>query len=127
MVELMLGGVVAGLGRREQSAATPVQASGQAARVEARQLGDGRRLQDGSFELYPGEVLGVVALEGQGQDELFDILAGSERPTGGELLVDGSAVSFRHPADAIRARLVDVAPDPTEAVVDAPPIPENLA
>ena len=27
---------------------------------------------------YPGEVLGVVALEGQGQDELFDILSGSD-------------------------------------------------
>ena len=34
-------------------------------------------------------MLGVVALEGQGQDELFDILAGSDRPSGGELLVDG--------------------------------------
>ena len=33
---------------------------------------------------------GVVALEGQGQDELFDILAGSERPRRGELLVDGA-------------------------------------
>ncbi len=29
----------------------------------------------------PGEVLGVVALEGQGQDELFDILAGAMRPS----------------------------------------------
>ncbi len=27
----------------------------------------------------PGEVLGVVALEGQGQDELFDVLAGFRR------------------------------------------------
>ena len=26
--------------------------------------------------LYPGEVPGVVASEGQGQDELFDVLAG---------------------------------------------------
>ena len=51
----------------------------------------GTKLQDVSFDLYPGEVLGVVALEGQGQDELFDILAGSERPSGGELLVDGVA------------------------------------
>ena len=46
---------------------------------------------------YAGEVLGVVALEGQGQDELFDILAGSRPPGGGELLVDGAPVSFRHP------------------------------
>ena len=68
-----------------------------------RGLAAGDKLHDVSFELHPGEVLGVVALEGQGQDELFDILAGSERPSGGELLVDGNAVSFRHPADAIRA------------------------
>ena len=30
-------------------------------------------------------MLGVVALEGQGQDELFDVLSGAERPDGGEL------------------------------------------
>ena len=58
-------------------------------RLSVRSLASGTKLQDASFELYPGEVLGVVALEGQGQDELFDILAGSERPSGGELLVDG--------------------------------------
>ena len=41
-----------------------------------RRSAPGTKLQDVSFDLYPGEVLGVVALEGQGQDELFDILAG---------------------------------------------------
>ena len=45
-------------------------------------LSSGTKLQDVSFDLYPGEVLGVVALEGQGQDELFDILAGQDRPSG---------------------------------------------
>ena len=47
----------------------------------ARPRRRGTKLHDVSFELYPGEVLGVVALEGQGQDELFDILAGHERPS----------------------------------------------
>ncbi len=75
----------------------------------------------------PGEVLGVVALEGQGQDELFDILAGSERPSGGELLVDGAAVSFRHPADAIRAGLVYVAADRAEALLMQRSVRENIA
>ena len=80
-----------------------------------------------SFDLYPGEVLGVVALEGQGQDELFDILAGSERPSGGELLVDGSAVTFRHPADAIRAGLVYVPADRAEALLMQRSVRENIA
>ena len=70
---------------------------------------------------------GVVALEGQGQDELFDILAGSERPSGGELLVDGAPVSFRHPADAIRAGVVYVAADRAEALLMQRSVRENIA
>ena len=61
-----------------------------------------RNLNDVSFDLHAGEVLGIVALEGQGQDELFDILSGQARPGAGEVLVDGSPVQLRHPADAIR-------------------------
>ena len=69
----------------------------------------------------------MVALEGQGQDELFDILAGSERPSSGELLVDGAAVSFRHPADAIRAGVVYVAADRAEALLMQRSVRENIA
>jgi ribose transport system ATP-binding protein len=127
MVELMLGEVVAGLGQREQSAATPVRGSEQAARVEARQLSDDRRLRDATFDLYPGEVLGVVALEGQGQDELFDILAGAERPASGSLLVDAKPVSFRHPADAIRIGMVYVAADRAEALLMQRSVRENIS
>ena len=69
----------------------------------------------------------MVALEGQGQDELFDILAGSMRPSGGELLVDGAPVTFRHPADAIRAGLVYVAADRAEALLMQRSVRENIA
>lgn len=127
MVELMLGEVVAGLGERAASTATPAHESGLAPRVEARQLSDDRRLRDATFELYPGEVLGVVALEGQGQDELFDILAGAERPATGSLLVDGKPVSFRHPADAIRTGMVYVAADRAEALLMQRSVRENIS
>jgi len=72
-------------------------------------------------------VLGVVALEGQGQDELFDILSGSERPGSGELLVDAAPVAFRHPADAIRAGLVYVPADRAEALLMQRSVRENIA
>ncbi len=68
-----------------------------------------------------------MALEGQGQDELFDVLAGSDRPSGGELLVDGAPVSFRHPADAIRAGVVYVAADRAEALLMQRSVRENVA
>jgi len=128
IVELMLGEIAAevadaGAGptrtaRRERDA-TP--------RLSARQLGAKRRLHDVSFDVHAGEVLGVVALEGQGQDELFEILAGAARPESGELHVEGRPVSFGHPADAIRAGLVYVPADRAEALLMQRSVRENIA
>ena len=127
IVELMLGGAAGGVLALAGAAAGHERPPDTTPRLTARGLASATRLQDGSFELYAGEVLGVVALEGQGQDELFDILAGSERPSGGELLVDGTPVSFRHPADAIRAGLVYVAADRAEALLMQRSVRENIA
>ena len=96
-------------------------------RLSVRGLSLGSKLSDISFEMRPGEVLGVVGLEGQGQDELFEILAGQTRPTSGEIAVDGRAVSFRHPADAIRVGLVYVAADRADALLMQRSIKENIA
>ncbi len=95
-------------------------------RLSARGLRQGNKLSDASFDLYAGEVLGVVALEGQGQDELFDVLSGSVRADGGELRVDGRPVSFRHPADAISAGLVYVPADRAEALLMQRSVRENI-
>ncbi len=92
-----------------------------------RRLRAGTKLDDVSFELRVGEVLGVVALEGQGQDELFGVLSGSRRPSGGTLEVDGREVHFHHPADAIREGLVYVPGDRVEALLMQRPVRENIA
>ncbi|MEX1172396.1 MAG: sugar ABC transporter ATP-binding protein [Chloroflexota bacterium] len=128
IVELMLGQVVQGLPKRGAGGVgADATTRDRTPRVSARGLAAGVRLQDVSFDLYPGEVLGVVALEGQGQDELFNVLAGAERPSRGELQVDGSPVTFRHPADAIRAGLVYVAADRAEALLMQRSVRENIA
>jgi ribose transport system ATP-binding protein len=127
IVELMLGEIVDDLSER---VAAPAATSGQPddrPRLEVRGIGSSARLRDVSFELHAGEVLGMVALEGQGQDELFDILAGSERPTSGEILVDGRSVTFRHPADAIREGIVYVPADRAEALLMQRSVRENIA
>jgi ribose transport system ATP-binding protein len=125
IVELMLGVIAEDMSASVVNAARGPERQAQLA-LRPR-LAYGARLHDVSFELHPGEVLGVVALEGQGQDELFDILAGSERSSGGELDVDGSPVSFHHPADAIRAGLVYVAADRAEALLMQRSVRENIA
>jgi len=127
IVELMLGQIADAMPSPTERAARAARPADAVPRLEVKGLAAGTKLQDVSFRLYPGEVLGVVALEGQGQDELFDILAGSERPSGGELAVDGTAVSFRHPADAIRAGLVYVAADRAEALLMQRSVRENIA
>jgi ribose transport system ATP-binding protein len=80
-----------------------------------------------TFQLYPGEVLGLVALEGQGQNELFDILAGAAPPKSGTVMVDGSEVRFRHPADAIKSGVVYVPADRAEALLMQRSVRENIA
>lgn len=127
IVELMLGEIVGQMPARAGRAGVTETSAVERPRLEVRGLGSGARLHDVSFDLQRGEVLGVVALEGQGQDELFDILAGSERPANGEIRVDGRPVSFRHPADAIRAGLVYVPADRAEALLTQRSVRENIA
>jgi ribose transport system ATP-binding protein len=95
-------------------------------RLSARNLAAGRMLVDVSFDLHAGEVLGLVALEGQGQDELFEVLSGQARPSAGALHIDGSAVAFRHPADAIRAGVVLVPADRSAALLMQRSVRENI-
>ena len=126
IVELMLGEGAA-LTRRDDLATTAVDRTGQTPRLSVHNVSATHVLRDATFDVYPGEVLGVVALEGQGQDELFDVLAGSDRPSGGTLAVDGNQVSFRHPADAIRIGMVYIAADRAEALLMQRSVRENIA
>ncbi|HBG01610.1 MAG TPA: sugar ABC transporter ATP-binding protein [Firmicutes bacterium] len=54
-----------------------------------------------SLKLYPKEVLGLAGLKGSGRTEIMHILFGIDRITGGEMLLDGRKVDFRHPEDAM--------------------------
>ena len=92
-----------------------------------RSLRCGPLLNDVSFSLRAGEVLGVAALEGQGQQELFDCIAGVRRPDGGEIFAGGQRLTFRHPADAIAAGLVLVPANRLQALMQQRSIRENIA
>jgi ribose transport system ATP-binding protein len=94
---------------------------------EARSLGAGRLLDDVSLSVAAGEVLGLVALEGQGQDTLFEVLAGDRKPDRGELLVNGRVVKARHPYDVIRHGVVLVPSDRLHALLPQRSVRENIA
>ncbi|HEX8133222.1 MAG TPA: sugar ABC transporter ATP-binding protein [Actinomycetes bacterium] len=95
--------------------------------LQVRGLSDGHRVRDVSFSLAKGEVLGITGLEGQGQDELFAILAGDRRAAGGEIVADGRPLTARHPSDAIRRGLTLVPSDRWQALLPQRSVRENLA
>ena len=80
-----------------------------------------------SFTLRRGEVLGLAALEGQGQDELFEALSGQRRLEAGELRVAGKAFRPRHPYDAVSRKVVLVPPDRLLALLPQRSVRENVA
>ena len=58
-----------------------------------------------SFTLHKGEVLGIGGLAGQGHRELFLMLFGAARSSGGGIAVEGKRVRIRSPRDAVRRRV----------------------
>ena len=123
IVEMMLGSHPA----QSQTMRAPRAAATGTARLAVRGLAAGNRLTDVSFDLHPGEVLGVVALEGQGQDELFDVLAGNRGIKAGTVVIDGQPAHFSHPADAIAAGLTLVPGDRAKALLMSRSVRENIA
>ncbi|MFE2218238.1 sugar ABC transporter ATP-binding protein [Streptomyces canus] len=55
-----------------------------------------------SFDIKPGEILGLAGLVGSGRTEIARAIFGADRPDGGEIQVDGATVHIRSPKDAIR-------------------------
>lgn len=67
----------------------------------ARGIGDGEETFGISFDLRPGEVLGIAALAGSGRSRLLRLLFGAEPLRQGEMLLGGRRYAPSHPADAI--------------------------
>src|SRR5262249_6448864 len=85
-------------------------------------------LHDVSCTWPAGEVLGVAGLLGAGRTELARAVAGADRFDAGEVHVDGAAVRFRGPADAI-ARGIGLLPEDrkAEGLVSGLTVARNIA
>jgi ribose transport system ATP-binding protein len=97
------------------------------AALEVRDLCHGHMLKNVSFSLRVGEILGVAALEGQGQQELFDCIAGVTRSDRGDIAAHGQKLKLNHPGDAIAAGLVLVPANRLQALLPQRSIHENVA
>ena len=61
-----------------------------------------RALEEVSFDIYPGDIIGLVGDNGAGKSTLIKILSGAHEPTLGEIELEGSAVTLARPIEAQR-------------------------
>jgi branched-chain amino acid transport system ATP-binding protein len=56
-------------------------------------------VQGVSFDVYPGEILGLIGPNGSGKSTLFNCILGQYPPTSGEVFVNGASVSGKRACD----------------------------
>lgn len=79
--------------------------------LEVKGLTSPNQYKDITFNLYPGEVLGIAGVLGSGRTELLKSFYGIIQPNSGEVILDGKKINFHHPADAIQSGLILVPED----------------
>jgi ribose transport system ATP-binding protein len=95
MIRLMVGRTL-----DEQFPKEVIEIKKEALRVEHISTQD--KLDDCSFNVRRGEILGIAGLMGSGRTELMRALTGADRRTGGDIFVDGKKIEVRRFTDAVR-------------------------
>ena len=85
----------------EEAPHVPEDADQAAVVLEVKNLARGRAVQDVSFQLRRGEILGVSGLVGAGRTETARLIFGADKMDAGEILVNGEQVHISNPAEAV--------------------------
>ncbi len=96
IIRLMVGREVSAMFERPERAQTG------AVVLEVEGVSSPGAIQDISFKLHRGEVLGLAGLVGAGRTELAETIFGVRPASGGTIRLDGQPVAIRRPAQAIQ-------------------------
>jgi len=94
--------MMVGRSARETIGSRPSAGEAAAVALSVRGLSSGI-LHDVSFNIRQGEIVGIAALEGQGQRDLFRALVGLSRARSGSIEIDGVPVQIGSPGAALHA------------------------
>jgi ribose transport system ATP-binding protein len=71
--------------------------------LEVKNMSDGKRVRNASFQLRQREVLGLAGLVGAGRTELARLIFGADKRKSGDVFLNGQKLDIKQPKDAIRA------------------------
>jgi len=71
--------------------------------LEVKNLTKKGVIEDVSFNLHKGEILGIAGLIGAGRTELARIIFGADAHDSGSIKFENKEINFRHPTKAIRS------------------------
>ncbi|MFT5127897.1 MAG: ribose transport system ATP-binding protein [Rhodothermales bacterium] len=81
-----------------------------------------------NFSVRAGEIVGVAGLVGAGRTEMLQVLFGVDEALGGSVEIDGEAVDFKSPRDAIEAGLALVPEDrKQQGLILEMPVRQNIS
>lgn len=78
------------------------------ARGLVKRYGRVTALDNADFDLYPGEILGVIGDNGAGKSTLIKAICGAVLPDEGEIKLDGKPLHFKSPIEARNAGIETV-------------------
>jgi len=109
-----------GFGEEHEASGEPI--------LQALDLNQHPRLRDISFELRPGEVVGLAGLLGAGRSETAKAIFGADPVDSGSLKVEGEDVKMGSPAAAIKAGIAFLPEDrKSEGIIPDLSVRENIA
>ncbi|MBD2809750.1 ribose ABC transporter ATP-binding protein RbsA [Xenorhabdus sp. Vera] len=79
-------------------------------RLEVKNL-SGSGINNVSFSLFSGEILGISGLMGAGRTELMKVIYGALPKTEGQILLDGKPLTIRNPQEGLANGIVYISED----------------
>lgn len=94
--------------------------------LKVEHLNAGKMVQDVSFELHKGEILGFSGLMGAGRTETARALFGADPKESGDIYVNGEKVDIKTPMDAVKCGIGYLSEDRKRfGIVTAKTVAEN--
>jgi ABC-type sugar transport system ATPase subunit len=79
--------------------------------MEVKGLSYDKMVDNVSFKLHEGEILGIAGLVGAGRSEMVETIFGIRKKTKGTVFIKGQKVSIRHPKTAIKHKIAMITED----------------